>query len=127
MPNIVLGKRPKSFARAVKTTDIDGSELLIPVTYKYRTRKEYGEWIDTLPPQPATADAIVDGKFSAAVYVEKVSQWNANKIMQCVDSWALDGEFTLDAVKQLCDESPAAAEAVISEYQAACIEGRLGN
>jgi hypothetical protein len=127
MPTIKLGARPTSFARTVKTKDIDGSDLLIPVTFKYRTRKEYGAWIDTLPAQPTTADAVVDGKFSAEKYIELVSAWNANKIAQCVDSWGLDVPFDAEAIKQLCDESPAAAEAVIGEYQAASIEGRLGN
>ena len=127
MPTIKLGARPTSVARVVKTKDIDGSELSIPVTYKYRTRKDYGAWIDTLPPQPTTADAVVDGKFSAEKYIEMMSAWNANKIAQCVDSWGLDVEFSPEAVKQLCDESPAAAEAVIGEYQAASVEGRLGN
>lgn len=127
MATIKLGARPKTFARVVKTKDLDGTELLIPVTYKYRTRKEYGAWIDTLGAQPQTSDGVVEGKFSAEAYVEKVSEWNANKIVQCVDGWGLDIDFTPENVKQLCDESPAAAEAVIGEYQAACIEGRLGN
>ena len=87
MPTIKLGARPKSFARVVKAQDLDGSELLIPVTFKYRTRKEYGAWIDSLPPEPTAADAVVDGKFSAEAYVEKVSEWNANKVMQSVDVW----------------------------------------
>lgn len=127
MPTIKLGARPKSFARVVKAQDLDGSELLIPVTFKYRTRKEYGAWIDSLPPEPTAADAVVDGKFSAEAYVEKVSEWNANKVMQSVDAWGLDVEFGPESVKQLCDEMPAAADAINKDYQSACIEGRLGN
>jgi hypothetical protein len=129
--NIKLGARPKTFARNVKTTDLDGADLLIPVTYKYRTLKEYGAWIDTLAPEPTTADGVVgeDGnkKFSAEAYVEKKSDWQTTKILQLLDSWGLDVAFDRANVKQLCDESPAAAEAIIEEYRAAIIEGRLGN
>jgi hypothetical protein len=127
MATVKLGSRPKSFARVVKFKDVDGTELTAPVTYKYRTRKEYGAWVDALPAQPTTSDAMEDGKFSAETYIEKMSEWNAGKIMQSVDSWGLDIEFNQASVKQLCDEMPACAEAIIAEYQTACIEGRLGN
>lgn len=128
MPQIKLGSRPKSFARVVQCKDVDGSDLSIPVTYKYRTRKDYGAWLDSLPPQPQAADAKGgDGAFSAEVYVELMSKWNASKIEQSLDSWGLDVEFNPENVKQLCDESPAAAEAIIEQYRSAIIEGRLGN
>jgi hypothetical protein len=127
MAKIKLGERPKSFARVVKFTDLDGTEMTVPVTYKYRTRKEYGAWIDAMPPEPTAMDAMKDGKFSSETYIEMVSAWNANKIMQCVDSWGLDEEFSPANVKQTCDEMPACAEAITREYQGACLEGRLGN
>jgi hypothetical protein len=139
MPTIKLGARPKSFARNVKTTDVDGTELLIPVTFKYRTRKEYGAWIDSLPPEPTTLDAriaavfddkgaeIEPEKFSAEKYVDLISDYKALKLLQCIESWGLDVAFDRNAVKQLCDESPGAADAVLDEYKVASIEGRLGN
>jgi hypothetical protein len=127
MPTIKLGSRPKSFARVVKFKDVDGTEQLAPVTYKYRTRKEYGAWLDTLPAQPTTKDATGEGGFSAEKYLEMISAWNASKIAQVLDGWGLEIEFNEAAVKQLCDEMPACAEAIIEEYRAAIVEGHLGN
>lgn len=131
MAKITLGSRPKSFPRVVKFTDVDGTELTAPVTYKYRTRKEFGEWLDTLPAYPQTKDGMVgegeNSKFSSEAYIEKVSAWNANKIMQILEGWALDEEFSAANVRQLCDEMPACAEAIIENYRSAIIEGRLGN
>jgi hypothetical protein len=134
MAKIKLGARPKSFARIVKFTDIDGTEMSAPVTYKYRTRKEYGAWHDTLPEYPQVAaetEKGADGKdktvYRAETLIEKRSEWNANRILQCVESWGLDEEFNPANVRQLCDEMPACADAIANEYQAACIEGRLGN
>ena len=130
MAKIRLGSRPKSFARIVKFTDLDGTEMTAPVTYKYRTRKEYGAWHDTLPEYPqVVAETGPNGEtvYRAESLIEKRSEWNANKIMQCVESWGLDEEFSAANVKQLCDEMPACADAIVNEYQIACVEGRLGN
>jgi hypothetical protein len=128
MPTVKLGNRPKSFARVVKFKDIDGTELSIPVTYKYRTRQEFGAWIDTLPKHPESADAAgEDGKFSSEKYVELMSAWNASKIEQMLEGWGLDVDCSPENIRQLCDEMPGGAEAIIEQYRAAIIEGRLGN
>jgi hypothetical protein len=130
MAKIKLGARPKSFARVVKFTDVDGTEMTAPVTYKYRTRSEYGAFADSLPDYPqleAEKDADDKTVYRAQTVIEKRSEWNANQIMQILEGWALDEEFNHANVRQMCDEMPAGAEAIIREYQGACVEGRLGN
>ena len=130
MAKIKLGARPKSFARVVKFSDVDGTALTAPVTYKYRTRKEYGAWHDSLPEYPQLeAEKDAEGKtvYRAESVIEKRSEWNANHIMQILESWGLDEEFSAANVKQMCDEMPACAAAIIQEYQAAIVEGHLGN
>jgi hypothetical protein len=131
MAKIKLGTRPKSFVRIVKFKDLDGVDMTAPVTYKYRTRKEYGAFHDSLPEYPHTIEpeTDADGKtvYRAEALIEKRSEWNANHIMQILDGWALDEEFNFANVKQLCDELPGGAEAIISEYRGACVEGRMGN
>lgn len=130
MAKIKLGARPKSFARVVKFTDVDGTEMTAPVTYRYRTRKEYGAFHDALPEYPqieAEKDADGNDVYRAETLIEKRSEWNASHIMQIVDSWALDEEFSHANVKQLCDEMPACADAIIQDYRSAIVEGRLGN
>jgi len=130
MAKIKLGSRPKSFQHTVKFTDVDGTEMTASVTYRYRTRKEYGAFHDALPGYPQIeAETDADGKtvYRAETLIEKRSEWNANHIMQILEGWELDEEFNPANVRQLCNEMPACAEAIISAYQAACVEGRLGN
>jgi hypothetical protein len=128
MPSIKLGSRPKTFARVIKFKDLDGTELSVPVTYRYRTRKEYGAWNDELPNYPESKDAVdAEGKFSSQKYIELVSDWNAARLMQTLEGWGLDEPFNADTVKQLCDEMPACAEAIVDDYKSAILAGHLGN
>ena len=43
---IKLGERPKTFARVIDFTGIDGSEYKLPVIFKYRTRSELIAWVE---------------------------------------------------------------------------------
>ena len=45
---IKLGSRPKSFTRIVKFPMLEGGEGSIECTFKYRTRSEFGVFIDAL-------------------------------------------------------------------------------
>ena len=48
MTKIVLGKRPDTFKRAVSFPMLDGSTGKITVDYVYRTKSEFGMFIDDL-------------------------------------------------------------------------------
>lgn len=57
MAKVVLGKRPKSFNRSVEFTMLDGDAAELSLTFKYRTKREFGALIDSLTAsarQPAT-------------------------------------------------------------------------
>jgi hypothetical protein len=56
-----------------------------------------------------------------------VSEWNAQRLLQSIDGWGLDVDFSQEAVKQLCDEMPGCAAAIIDDYKNAILDGRLGN
>ena len=144
MAKIKLGTRPKSFKRVVKFPMLDGSEGAIEVTYKYRTLTEFGKFVDAWTKAAnAKAQADVDQREADRKAAEEKGEdvdlafntvlrnaqadANADYIMNIAEGWNLDEAFELDAVRQLCDELPAAAAAVMDSYRAALTEGRLGN
>ena len=130
MAKIILGKRPKSFKRTLSVALPEGEVGSIELSFIYRTRTEFGVFVDELlsAAQVVPASAADDDlKFSLADALSKTRDTNADYIMRIVDGWNLDAEFSRAAVVQLCDELPGVALAIINDYRAAITEGRLGN
>lgn len=127
MAKIKLGSRPKSFTRVVKFPMLEGGEGSIECTFKYRTRSEFGVFIDALV-ESAGAKPKEDGeKFSMEELMERTAGQNAKYILDVLESWNLDEDLNQANVQQLADELPAAAAAIMETYRTACVEGRLGN
>lgn len=124
---IKLGSRPKNFTRVVKFPLIEGGEGAIEITYKYRTRTEFGTFIDGLMEAAGKTERTPDDKFSMADLMERTKGSNASYIIDVVESWNLDEDLSKANVEQLADELPAAVNAIMETYRLACTEGRLGN
>jgi hypothetical protein len=127
MAKIVLGKRPAEFKRTVSFPMLDGSTGSIEIRYRYRTRKEFGLFIDELMAAAGETKTPDDEKFSMADLMEKTAGNNATYVLQVANGWNLDEELTHDTVQQLSDELPAAVNAIMETYRLAVTEGRLGN
>jgi hypothetical protein len=128
MAKITLGKRPKNFKRVLSVDLPEGGKGTIEVSYIYRTRTEFGAFVDELFGKAGVAPANdEDVKFSLKEALEKTRDTNADYIMKIVDGWNLDDEFTRDSVAQLCDELPGVALELINSYRVSITEGRLGN
>ena len=123
---IVLGKRPDGLPDTLTIKMPDGTDGLLPVTFKYRTRTEFGEFLDSIfgvtPP-----DFDGTAKNAAANQQRGTAQYNGQYIFGCLKDWGLDAPFTLQACIQLADELPGVAQAVMNRYRKLSIEGRLGN
>lgn len=126
MAKIILGKRPTSFKRVVNFTMLDGSIGAIEVTFKYRTRSEFGAFIDSML-SAAGKTPSAEGEFKMKDLMAKTVEANADYLVQVVDGWNLEFEFNHETAQQLCDEVPAAANAIMDAYRVAVTEGRLGN
>lgn len=126
MAFIKLGQRPKSFRRAVTFPMLDGTQGTIECTFKYRTRSEFGEFIDGLI---KASDARVDsaGTFSLADIVNATTEKNVDYLLAVLDGWNLDEELNAANLRQLADEVPAAVAAIMEAYGNAVRDGRLGN
>lgn len=131
MAKITLGKRPRVFKKTITVPMLEGGEGSVEVVYKYRTRTEFGAFVDELisdagtPPPASQADE--DVKFSLESALTATRDKNADYIMRIAEGWNLDIEFSRDSVVQMCDELPGAALQIIDSYRAAITEGRLGN
>lgn len=138
MAKITLGKRPLNFKHTVKAQLPEGGEGSIEMLYKYRTRTEFGAFIDARLKDARdkdAADAVADEQataepaaaFSLTDVQTKTRDGNAAYIMDIADGWNIDQPFNLSTVTQLCDELPGLAQQIINDYRAAIVEGRLGN
>lgn len=137
MAKITLGKRPKNFPHTVKFKMLEGEDGTIKVSYLYRTRKEFGDFIDARMKEARERDAAEKAATEAVAAAEDFSlgdikaksvEANAEYITSIADGWDVEGyPFSIESVKQLCDELPAAALAIINDYRTAIDEGRLGN
>jgi len=130
MAKIKLGASPKNFPLAISVPMLDGTTGTVKVSYIYRTRKAFGEFIDGLMSaagiKPASTDDA-DIKDGLAQAMERTIDSNADYILKVVDGWDLDADFSRDSVVQMCNEMPGAALAIMERYRVAVTEGRLGN
>lgn len=123
---ITLGKKPDGIPDALEVVMPDGTKGLLPVTFKYRTRTEFGQFLDTVFSTPAPEFDGAAMKASEAQQRGTV-QLNGQYIFGCLKDWGLDTPFTLQACIQLADELPGAVQAVMNRYRQLTVEGRLGN
>jgi hypothetical protein len=127
MAKIKLGQRPKSFKKTVSFDMLEGGKGSIECVYKYRTRSEFGTFIDELMEAAGAKDKPDGEKFSMAELMDKTAGSNADYILSVVESWNLDEDLNKTNAQQLADEYPAAAAAIMETYRTACLEGRVLN
>ncbi|WP_417283754.1 phage tail assembly chaperone [Comamonas sp.] len=123
---IVLGQRPKGIVHSLKIAMPDGTEGLLPVTFRYRDRVEFGEFLDGIYGVEQPAFDGTSAKASSQLQ-RGVVQLNGQYLFGCLQDWGLDAPFNLDNCIKLATELPAAVQAVMDTYRRLCIEGRLGN
>ena len=130
MSKIVLGKRPQTFFHKLKVQLLDGGTGEIRMAFKYRTREEFGAFLDELFSEarvrPESLEPV-DIEGAMALALAQVVDQNAAFIMKVADGWDLEAEFNDDNVRQLCNELPGVALAIMAAYRSAITEGRLGN
>lgn len=123
---VKLGNRPETFKKTVTFKFLDGSDGQIDCTFAYRTKTEFGQFIDAMS-DDAGEDRPADEKFSMADLMTKTVGKNADYLLKALKEWDLDVPLNAETANQLCDELPAAATAILEAYRAATVEGRAGN
>jgi hypothetical protein len=133
MARIKLGKKPETITLPAKFEHVDGSKDQIKVTYIYRTRAEFAEFVDARSDaarekreaEPVVADP--DERVGLKEILEATDESTVEYIMEIAKGWDLADEFSRETVAQLLQEYPSAAASIISTYRNACMEGRTGN
>lgn len=136
MAKIILGKRPESFKQKVTFPMLDGSEGAIQCVFKYRTKTEFGKFIDAMVADAKAADtknkeadaALEPQTMQLADIMAKTVDKNADYLLDILKGWDVEGrDLTRDNCALLSDELPGAAVAIMEAYRLAVSEGRLGN
>lgn len=129
MANIVkLGSRPKTFAPvAVEFTGPDGETYAMEVTYTYRTKKEFGAWLDQGGKDASKQQETTGEDFSWETFYEKLGKNVGEQLSGVITGWNLEQPVSAESLAQLDDELPAASIALLQKYGNLCREGRLGN
>lgn len=128
MAKIKLGNRPKSFKRPVTFPMLEGGQGAIECEFKYRTKKEFGAFIDRLfedAGEEPEGEELKPKKM--AELLAKTIDKNGAYLMEALEGWNLDQPLSREAADQLADELPGAATAIMEAYRMAVVEGRLGN
>jgi len=127
MAKIVLGKTPKSFKRIVTVDMLDGTKGSIECEFKYRTRTEFGKFLDSIFADAGVKPSDDDAKFVMVEIMEKTRDTNADYLIQVLDGWNLDDDLTKANLQQLCDEFPGVANSIMETYRIAVTEGKAKN
>lgn len=128
MPKLVLGKTPKTFKPfLVKYQLPDGTDDQILITFRYKTRKEFAQFLNTLFAASGQAPTAEPDQLDFEALYAQASDKTVSQLTQIIDGWDFAEPVTAATLAQLHDQVPAAAAAMTAAYAAACNEGRLGN
>jgi hypothetical protein len=127
MAKIILGKTPKSFKRTVTVDMLDGTKGSIECEFKYRTRTEFGKFLDVIFADAGVKPTDEDAKVVIAEVMAKTRDTNADYLIQVLDGWNLDEDLTKANLQQLCDEFPGVSNSIMEAYRVAVTEGKAKN
>lgn len=123
-----LGTKPKTFKPfPVRFTFPDGQEGAIVTTFKYKTRKEFGTYLDELYATSDVAKPADSAKMNYADLFAKGGEKTVAQLLPAIDSWEFDYPLNKETLLQLQDEVPSAIAAFVESLRRACLEGHLGN
>lgn len=128
MAKLVLGKTPKTFKPfPVKFELPEGGEDQIMVTFKYKTRTEFAEFLNTLFTEAGVEATDQTGQRDFVELYRNGGEKTVKHLTEILDAWDLSEPINATNLAALHNQAPAAAAALTAAYSGACSEGRLGN
>ena len=127
MAKIKLGSAPKAFPSTITVDMLDGTKGSIDVDFKYRTRTEFGAFLDGIFKDAGVKASDADEKVVIADVMARTRDTNADYLLQVLDGWNLDDELNKGNLQRLCDEFPGVANSIMETYRSAVTEGRAKN
>jgi hypothetical protein len=127
MAKIKLGSAPKAFPSTITVDMLDGTKGSIDVDFKYRTRTEFGAFLDGIFKDAGVKAGDTDEKVVIADVMARTRDTNADYLLQVLEGWNLDDELNKGNLQRLCDEFPGVANSIMETYRSAVTEGRAKN
>jgi hypothetical protein len=127
MAKLQLGKAPTSFKRTVTIEQLDGTKDTIELDFKYRTRTQYAELLDSILSPDTKKNKKADEPKSFAEILKSQGDGTIDFIMQIANGWDLEDAFNRENVAILVDSFPNATAEINESYRVAILEGRLKN
>jgi hypothetical protein len=138
---IVLGKAPKSFKEQVHFIAVTGVQEFVEFEFKYRTKAEFGEFVDNMVKkagEAAAKEAEANAKAlkskakaettqSLKSYFETEDANDAAYMLECAIGWDLAEPFNLANVQMLIAEHPNIVKAFTDKYTEIITKGRTKN
>ena len=127
MSKVTLGKTPKTFKPfAVKFPMPDGTEGTILATFHYRTRTQFGQFLNQVFADAGETPKVDEKPDFESIFI-KTKDKNADHLVLALSAWDLDEPLNRESLQALADELPGAAVALMTAYNGAATEGKLGN
>jgi Phage tail assembly chaperone len=127
MAKLQLGKAPTSFKRTITIEQLDGSKASIELDFKYRTRTQYAELLDSILVTDEKKSKKADEQKSFAEILKMQGDGTIDFMLQIANGWDLEDEFNRANVTILVDTFPNATTEINEAYRVAILEGRLKN
>lgn len=121
------GNRPKTFKEIIVNVTLpDGEPGILPVTFKYKTKKEFGAWQDALLGKEKLDKPKEE--FSWEKFYQEAGDRTAEVLLEVIDAWGLDVELSKTSLLEIeADCGAGIFPAMLEAFGKACREGRLGN
>lgn len=125
MSKIKLGNPPKSFKGKVEIPTIDGKTSEIVIDFIYRTKTQYGAFIDQLKIDNEKTEN--DKQVSVENSIKLATKSNVDFVLKIAQGWDLSDEFNAENIAALDDQYPGAIAAIGDLYRLILLEGRVKN
>lgn len=114
-----------TFVAKVKVPRVGGEPLEVDFTFKYKKRTEFTEIIEKWKKGADELQSVADSDLREATEAEIAYQ--IEQIKDIVEGWDFEEEFNEENIRELVESSPMVSLAIVSAYQNAHYEARLGN
>jgi hypothetical protein len=144
MAKVTLGKKPETITHTVNAKMIDGTDAELKMVYRYRTRKQFAALEDeteAIRREAMESATKMEADFAAAAQAgqepahltnaaiaDRAMAIQVELVRKVATGWNVDGKpFDEKNIEAFLDRYPGAGAAILTEYRACILEGRLGN
>lgn len=125
---LTFGNPPSTFKKEVVASifgeDGELTQVKFDMTFKYRTRSQYGELMDEYL---AKSQAPLEGDVTVKGVVDTKNSFDVEAILKMAEGWSLADPFDKDSLTRLSDTYPAVIAEITEAYRSAIMEGRIKN